>query len=41
MLSQFDTKEAEKKSEAKQEEEDEKYIRYIFGAGGSKKVISE
>lgn len=42
MLSQFDTKEAQRKLEVKQEEEDEKYIRSVFGEGGSKKkVISE
>jgi ribulose bisphosphate carboxylase small subunit len=42
MLSQFDTREAQKKLEAMQEEEDEKYIRSVFGVEGSKKkVVSE
>jgi hypothetical protein len=38
MLSQFDMKESQKKRE---EEEDEKFIRSVFGSGGTKKIISE
>lgn len=42
MLSQFDMKEAQKKLVEMQEDEDEKFIRSVFGPGGSKKkVISE
>lgn len=41
MLSQFDTKETQKKLEEMQEAEDEKFIRSVFGSGTSKKVISE
>jgi hypothetical protein len=41
MLSQFDTREAQMKLEAMQEEEDEKYIRSVFGLECSKKVIFE
>ncbi|XP_069679171.1 splicing factor YJU2 [Periplaneta americana] len=40
MLSQFDTKEAQKKLQEKQEEEDEKFIRSVFGSS-KRKVISE
>ena len=41
MLSQFDTKDTQKKLEELQEEEDEKFIRSVFRSGSSKKVISE
>ncbi|KAJ9575409.1 hypothetical protein L9F63_025641 [Diploptera punctata] len=41
MLSQFDTKEAQKKLQEMQEEEDEKFIKSVFKSGTSKKVISE
>jgi hypothetical protein len=41
MLSQFDTREAQMKLEAMQEEEDEKYVRSVFGVKGSKKIILE
>ncbi|PSN47116.1 Coiled-coil domain-containing protein 94 [Blattella germanica] len=42
MLSQFDTKEAQKKLAELQEEEDEKFIKSVFGSVSSKKkVISE
>lgn len=42
MLSQFDMIESQKKMEEVEEEEDEKFIRSVFGPGGSKKkIVSE